>query len=270
MTTFRLRDHSEKPFSREELGDACSALNFLCDHVREAWGVTHQVRLMDDVDSDEEDTELEEGDIELAIFDDGKKAATLGYHATDPRGAAYGHILRSDVGRATGGPNAHDSLVMLAGRRLLALAFGAHLSTSLWHDRGNATEEAFVIGDRVAGSSYVLTRGAPEVSGPNFLRRAAFEPDADGPYDWAGLLTSPAQVLPGGYSVGRTIGVNAQRRDGSMLMVVSMALLLEGHAKVAPDELRRLGHPSSPARRRGLAAYSKPQATPAEIPKAAQ
>lgn len=225
---------------------AAALLKTLNGDVAPEWGGTFNVRVgandASDVGPDE---------VELAVFDHSDQAGAAGYHATDPKGKAYGRAFREDAISLTVGLQALSVILSHEADEIVG-----DRSANIWADRPDGvTEEALELCDRVEDTTYTVTNDdGSQVECSNFLTRAAFDPGSPGPYDFLGLLKGQTDRTPGGYVIVRQagpMGAPAAAEEEPLLVIAKKSLAIGLEART-PAELKRKRHEGSRTRRRGV------------------
>lgn len=119
-------------------------------------------------------------------------------------------------------------------------------SAGIWADRGDGTEEALELCDRLQGTTYAING----VTVANFLFRSAFFPGAAGPYDFLGALKGQTDKTPGGYVILRQSG--AQLPNGMLGMHAHADRTVYAHGVIDGVNLIKKAHFTSRSFKRGL------------------
>jgi hypothetical protein len=131
----------------------------------------------------------------LALLDDSDQAGALGYHETDANDTPDGKVFAKtdlDYGYSLQVTLTHELFELLADPRIARC------------EQTSATQMyALEVGDPVEADQYAYTRpsatGVP-VKISDFITERWFDTSlTTGPFDFAGHLTKPLQLLPGGY-----------------------------------------------------------------------
>lgn len=131
----------------------------------------------------------------ITLLDDSDQAGALGYHDFTPQGKPIGKVFaKTDLqyGYSIPVTLTHELAEMIADPYI-----------SRCEQTGARQAYATELGDPVERDEYgfkITTIGKPSVLCSDFVLPAWFIPGAPGPYDHAGHITSPLQVLPGGYA----------------------------------------------------------------------
>jgi hypothetical protein len=188
-------------------------------------------------------------EVELGIFDHSDQAGAAGYHSTDPKGKAYGRAFREDADSLTSGPRALSVIVSHEG-----LEIAGDPGANRWADRGDGTEEALEMSDRIEDTVYDVTlQSGEKITMSNFLHQSAFDPGASGPYDRLGILGTQTDQTPGGYAILRQTGpFLAKRADKDKALGMAAKVMVRGLENRSESELKRKKHEGSRTRRRGV------------------
>jgi hypothetical protein len=210
------------------------------------WGGSYNTRIGANDGSD-----VGEGEIEVAIFQNEDVSGAAGYHDVDPQGRPYIHAALSDASALTTGTFALSQIISHE-----CCETAADPGANRWADRSpsGSLEEALEACDRVEDVSYEKNG----ISVSNFLRQSAFDPGAPAPWDYQNSLQGQYDTTPGGYAITRQQGVEASAGDKTFSMKTRIAVERAPKATVptrTPEQqaayLRRKNHPSSRTRQRG-------------------
>lgn len=201
MSTFTIVDLSTLtlseyggPLTRPVLDEIAGALEEQANvHIAPEWGGSYVVRVAG------AESEIQPGEIPVLIRDD----------LPDAPGAAAYHDKYKGVPIIYAARNAFSEF--LSGQEPLSEGLSHEIaetigdpSAALWADRGDGTEEAIELCDRVQQSRYQIGN----VTAANFLHRAAFFPEARGPYDYLSVLIDQQGKTANGYVILRTSGAD--------------------------------------------------------------
>lgn len=151
----------------------------------------------------------------IGILDDADQAGDLGWHTEGPDADVYGRVFARPVldngGNAMSAPLSVCSVLSHEAIEVLGDA-----ACDLWAQRADGLLIARELCDPVEGDSYLMTitaGGGEQVTGTvsDFVLPAWFDPSAaPGPTDHMGLVSTPFQVRPTGYTIQMSAGtVNA-------------------------------------------------------------
>jgi len=206
------------------------------------WGGTYSGRIGRDDGSD-----VEDGEIEVAIFQNEDVSGAAGYHDRDPKGRPYIHVALDDAQKLTEGTYA---LSVIISHECCETA--ADPGANRWADRDGSSEEALETCDRVEDTTYEIDG----IAVSNFLHPSAFDPGSDPPWDEMNVLSSEDGQTPGGYVIERQQGTETTpQADGSIN--VRFTRHVHTTRKVVRDPVeesryvRRKNHPASRTTRRG-------------------
>lgn len=210
----------------QTIADACLAQ--LNGEFSKAWGGGYAVRI---------DTRgnVREGECPVIIQDKLDVPAAAGYHDLDTSGAPAAYIARTCASSLTKGSG---SLSVTISHELLEAA--GDPCANRWVDRGDGTEEAIEVADRVEDVAYEAPNG---VAVSDFLLPSAFDPLAERPFSFRDSIAHPFDMTPGGYALVRSVGTDEHQAT-------------PGHARLVGNPPARRAskahHPSSRVYRRGV------------------
>jgi hypothetical protein len=148
-------------------------------------------------------------------------------HCGDPNGAIAWHdetgitVLADRLENGLAPPLGHE-----------CCEAGLDAPANEWSDRGDGSEEALEVCDRVQGETYSIDvarqGGAVSVLVTDFLLPEAFSglPSRGAVYDFCGVLASAREIAPGGYAITRRSGVAAIEGDVRAALAHSRGALL--------------------------------------------
>jgi hypothetical protein len=201
------------------------------------WGGTYAVRA--------DGAPLQDGEIEIAIFQSEDVSGAAGYHDKTPDGQPYIHVALDDAATLT---SVTAALSVIITHECCETA--GDPGANRWADRAGTIQEALETCDRVEDVAY----DKDGVSVSDFLLQSAFDPGAPPPYDYKGALAAQDDQTPGGYAITRQQGMQARGEDAegvSFAMKTRVAAELSPGFKPSAAARRRKNHPSSRTRRRG-------------------
>ena len=210
-------------------------------HLSAEWGGNYVVR------PGKDENDLTASEVPVYIKDFPPQAGVGGYHDRQPNGLPIIYVFKGECQTMFSGA---WSLSAITSHELCEGSVDA--PANLWADRGDGTEEALEVSDRVQGTYYAI--GAVSVA--NFLYKGAFDPGFSGKYDYLGVLTSQSSETPQGYTLLRT--ASDDYRDGTKPRPGFGAAVVGGRHMVyttkdpAPEVRARKMLPHSRTFRRGV------------------
>lgn len=187
--------------SDQDVYDMCLAVNHQLRHqVAPAW------ELLAPHLTFATSTPTEPGTVALGVLDDADQADALGWHTESALGVAYGRVFARPV-LANGGNALTRPLSVASVLSHEAAETLLDQACTLWADGGFGILYPREACDAVEGDSYPVTLTAEgttvTATVSDFLLPAWFDPQAapGTKCDYLGLLTSPFQVRPTGYTM---------------------------------------------------------------------
>jgi hypothetical protein len=129
-------------------------------------------------------------------------AGALGYHDVDPQGDPYIRVFVDTILQNGGTALTGSVSVSVCAAHEAAEEAVDPQCTSYSPPETNGDEVAVEVGDPVENNSYqVALADGTQVDVTDFVFPAFFDPNGNAPYDQLGLVTSPFQMLKGGYEI---------------------------------------------------------------------
>jgi hypothetical protein len=247
-TTFVLVDHSDGGAAQDGSHLTPAVLSSICIAVAKQlsrefaaeWGGSYSCRIGACVGDSV--VKHDEGEVEVAVFQNEDVSGAAGYHDRDPQGRAYIHVALDDASSLTTG---EFSLSVIISHECCETA--ADPSANRWADRAGGVEEALETCDRVEDAAYEIDG----VSVSNFLLQSAFDPGSSAPWDHMNLLTSQDGQTTGGYVIERQQAALTSTTAYGLTIEVSRQVVAHTDISVTESFKRRKNHPASRTSRRG-------------------
>jgi hypothetical protein len=136
----------------------------------------------------------------IHFFDNAHARDGYGYHEVDPQGQPYAHVAaEASLHAGNTWVSGTDAISASASHEVLEMLGDPWANE--WCFDGNAKLWSREVCDPVQEDIYTIRVGQIEVTVSNFVLPAYFNPAADGPYDYLGVLTKPFTLAKGGYGV---------------------------------------------------------------------
>jgi hypothetical protein len=248
-TTFVLVDHSDGGSAQDGSALTMSVLtdisavidNQLNGEFAAEWGGVFASRVGAD---DGSDVRHDQGEIEVAIFQNEDVSGAAGYHDRDPQGHAYIHVALDDASSLTGSDGL--SLSVIISHECCETA--ADPGANRWADRNGTVSEALETCDRCEDVSYEIDG----IAVSDFLLKSAFDPGSCAPWDHMNVLSSEDGQTSGGYVIKRQQGTETNASSDGLVIKIGRRVSTHHDASLATEAFkRRKNHPASRTSRRG-------------------
>lgn len=192
--------------SRDVYGMSVLVNRQVRDHLAPAWGISPPI-----VKFIPQGASGVHYDAIIGIMDDADQAGDLGWHTEGPDASVYGRVFARPV-LDNGGDALAASLSVCSVLSHEVIEVIGDAACNRWAQRADGLLVAVELADPVEGDSYQLVVDATSgerVAGTvsDFVLPAWFDPDAGaGTTDFMGLVTSPFQVRPTGYTIVMSAG----------------------------------------------------------------
>jgi hypothetical protein len=182
--------------SNSDTARIVEALNLQAPAVATAWKLTPSSHVVATVHA------VPTGAVKAYFLPSADVANALGYHAVDPQGDPYIRVFVDTIlqngGTALTGP---VSVSVCAAHEAAEEAVDPQCA-SYSQPESNGNEVAIEVGDPVENNSYqVALADGTHVDVTDFAFPSFFDPKGAAPYDQLGLVTSPFELLKGGYEI---------------------------------------------------------------------
>jgi hypothetical protein len=206
------------------------------------WGGSYAARVGN---ADGSDVLHDQGEVEVAIFQNEDVSGAAGYHDRDPKGHPYIHVALDDAASLTNDPSGGLPLSGVISHECCETA--GDPGANRWADRAGGVEEALELCDRVEDTFYAVDG----IFVSNFLLKSAFDPGAAGPWDRMNVLKTEDDQTPGGYVIERQQGTETSASAEGLTIRIGRRVTAHRDAPITDTFRRRKSHPASRTSRRG-------------------